>query len=125
MSMVIQRMQSKGNCYIYFEMYIWVGMTGVPIYNTLITIVLLVHLLLHLAKQLVEGGIYDCVLALGFEKRWKDLFKWNTLIELCALDKTISLKSMELMPTEETLHFAPRLFGNTGLEHMKRFGTKP
>ena len=44
-----------------------VGMTGVPIYNVNNNCST-GSSALHLAKNLVEGGIYDCVLALGFEK---------------------------------------------------------
>jgi len=40
--------------------------------------------------------------------------------------QTFVEKSIEIMPTTETPKgFAPLLFGNAGLEHMKVFGTKP
>jgi len=42
-----------------------VGMTGVPIYNVNNNCST-GSSAMHLAKQLVEGGIYECVLALGF-----------------------------------------------------------
>lgn len=47
-----------------------VGMTGIPIYNvnnncsTGSTA-------LNLGKKFIQGGIYDCVMALGFEKMGK------------------------------------------------------
>lgn len=40
------------------------------------------------------------------------------------LDKSF-LRSQELTQVEGNPPFAPRLFGNAGLEHMKLFGTKP
>lgn len=42
-----------------------VGMTGVPIYNVNNNCST-GSSALHLAKNLVEGGVYDCVLAVGF-----------------------------------------------------------
>ena len=44
-----------------------VGMTGIPIYNVNNNCST-GSSALHLAKNLVQGGVYDCVLALGFEK---------------------------------------------------------
>ncbi len=42
-----------------------VGMTGVPVYNVNNNCAT-GSTALHLAKNFVEGGIYDCVMALGF-----------------------------------------------------------
>jgi len=98
-------------------------MTGVPIYNVNNNCST-GSSALHLAKQLVEGGVYDCVLALGFEKMERGSLQMKYPDRTMPLDKAIQ-KSMELVPTEGNPPFAPRLFGNAGLEHMKLFGTKP
>ena len=98
-------------------------MTGVPIYNVNNNCST-GSSALHLAKNLVEGGVYDCVLALGFEKMEKGSLQMKYPDRTMPLDKCI-MKSMELMPTEGNPPFAPRLFGNAGIEHMKLFGTKP
>lgn len=42
-----------------------VGMTGVPVYNVNNNCAT-GSTALHLAKNFVQGGIYDCVMALGF-----------------------------------------------------------
>jgi len=42
-----------------------VGMTGVPVYNVNNNCAT-GSTALHLAKNFVEGGVYDCVMALGF-----------------------------------------------------------
>lgn len=44
-----------------------VGMTGVPVYNVNNNCAT-GSTALHLAKNFVQGGVYDCVMALGFEK---------------------------------------------------------
>jgi len=47
-----------------------VGMSGVPIYNVNNNCAT-GSSALHLAKNLVAGGVYNCVLAAGFEKMAK------------------------------------------------------
>lgn len=44
-----------------------VGMTGVPVYNVNNNCAT-GSTALHLAKNFVQGGVYDCVMVLGFEK---------------------------------------------------------
>lgn len=98
-------------------------MTGVPIYNvnnncsTGSTA-------LHLAKNFVQGGIYDCVMALGFEKMERGSLSMKYPDRTNPLDKFL-LRSDELMKVEGNPPFAPRLFGNAGIEHMNLFGSKP
>lgn len=59
-----------------------VGLTGIPVYNvnnncsTGSTA-------LFLAKQLVSGGVADCVLALGFEKMERGSLGMSSLHSLC------------------------------------------
>jgi sterol carrier protein 2 len=65
-----------------------VGMTGVPIYN-LNNNCSTGSTALHLAKQLIEGGIYDCVLALGFEKMEKGSLQMKYPDRTMPLDKII------------------------------------
>lgn len=47
-----------------------VGMTGIPIYNVNNNCST-GSSALHLAQQFITGGLYDCALALGFEKMEK------------------------------------------------------
>jgi acetyl-CoA acetyltransferase len=98
------------------------GLTGVPIYNvnnncsTGSTA-------LFLAKQLVEGGLADCVMALGFEKMERGSLKQNFPDHTPPIDKHM-LRMMELREFEPTIP-APQVFGNAGRDHMERFGSTP
>ncbi len=99
------------------------GLTGVPVYNvnnncsTGSTA-------LMMARQFVEGGIADCVLALGFEKMQKGSLKGAGFDDRAMpLDKHYT-KMIELRGWEESPP-APQIFGNAGREHMERYGTTP
>lgn len=96
------------------------GMTGIPIYNvnnncsTGSTA-------LFMAKQLVEGGIADCVMAIGFEKMEKGSLGAKYTDRTNPMDRHIGLMA-------ELRGFAPappaaQMFGNAGREHMERYGT--
>ena len=96
------------------------GLTGIPIYNvnnncsTGSTA-------LFLAKQLVEGGLADCVLAAGFEKMEKGSLGAKYMDRTNPMDKHMLLM-MELRQFAPAPP-APQLFGNAGREHMDRYGT--
>ena len=98
------------------------GLTGVPIYNvnnncsTGSTA-------LFLAKQLVEGGLADCTMALGFEKMERGSLKQNFPDHTPPIDKHL-LRMMELRAFEPVVP-APQVFGNAGRDHMERYGTTP
>lgn len=68
-----------------------VGMTGVPVYNVNNNCAT-GSTALHLAKNFVEGGIYDCVMALGFEKMERGSLSMKYPDRTNPLDKTF-LKS--------------------------------
>ena len=98
------------------------GLTGIPVYNvnnncsTGSTA-------LFMAKQLVEGGISDCVLALGFEKMEKGSLGAKFTDRTNPLDKRF-----ELMVSLRGFAAAPptaQFFGNAAREHMERYGTTP
>src|SRR5687767_12365216 len=96
------------------------GRTGIPIYNvnnncsTGSTA-------LFLAKQLVSGGVADCVMAAGFEKMEKGSLGAKYMDRTNPMDKhmllMMQLREFAAAPP------APQLFGNAGREHMDRFGT--
>ena len=96
------------------------GLTGIPIYNvnnncsTGSTA-------LFLAKQLVEGGLADCVMAVGFEKMEKGSLGAKFMDRVNPLDKHMMLmmELREFAPAPP----APQLFGNAGREHMEKYGT--
>ncbi|MBX3184983.1 MAG: lipid-transfer protein [Polyangiaceae bacterium] len=96
------------------------GLTGIPIYNvnnncsTGSTA-------LFLAKQLVEGGLADCVLAAGFEKMEKGSLGAKYQDRVNPMDRHM-LRMMELREFAPAPP-APQMFGNAGREHMERYGT--
>jgi sterol carrier protein 2 len=97
------------------------GMTGIPVINvnnncsTGSTA-------LYLARQAIESGAADCVLALGFEQMnpgalgsvFQD--RPNPFVDFNAL--TDDLVGMHDVP------LALRMFGGAGLSHMQKYGTK-
>jgi acetyl-CoA acyltransferase len=96
------------------------GLTGIPVVN--------VNnncssgsTALFMARQLVEGGIVDCALALGFEKMEPGS------LSLEARDRESPLARHEaVMVRARGKTGAPptsQMFGNAGLEHMERYGT--
>lgn len=98
-----------------------VGLTGIPIYNvnnncsTGSTA-------LFMAKQFIEGGLSECVLALGFEKMERGSLgsKWDDRTN--PMDQHVSMM-MEVRGFAKA-PVAPQMFGNAGREHMDKYGTK-
>jgi acetyl-CoA acyltransferase len=97
------------------------GLTGIPVYNvnnncsTGSTA-------LFMARQLVEGGLADCVLAVGFEKMQKGSLGSTFNDRTNPMDKHITamvgLREFTGAPP------APWMFGNAGRDHMERYGTR-
>ena len=98
-----------------------VGRTGIPVFNvnnncsTGSTA-------LMLAKQAVEGGVADCVLAVGFEQMQKGALeaKWT--------DRTNPMdQHVNVMSEQQGFGQAPptaQMFGGAGREHRWKYGTK-
>ncbi|XP_040087100.1 sterol carrier protein 2 isoform X1 [Oryx dammah] len=96
------------------------GLTGIPIINvnnncsTGSTA-------LFVARQLVQGGLADCVLALGFEKMEKGPIAVNSLNRANPLDKHIEVLINKYGLSAYPV--APQMFGRAGKEHMEKYGT--
>jgi acetyl-CoA acyltransferase len=98
------------------------GLTGIPVTNvnnncsTGSTA-------LFMARQLVRGGISDCVLALGFEKMQKGSLQANFLDREQPVGRhyaaLFELREPEAAPP------APQMFGMAGREHMEKYGSNP
>ncbi|XP_044286094.1 sterol carrier protein 2 isoform X2 [Varanus komodoensis] len=107
-----------GQCAIYHSL----GLTGIPIINVNNNCAT-GSTALFVARQLIQGGLANCVLALGFEKM-KSGFLPATNFEdrLNPLDKhlevMINVHGLAAAP------FAPQFFGNAAKEHMEKYGTK-
>ncbi|RMF24400.1 MAG: lipid-transfer protein [Deltaproteobacteria bacterium] len=99
-----------------------IGITGIPIYNVNNNCAT-GSTALFMAKQFIEGGIADCVLALGFEKMEKGSLGIKYDDRINPLDKHFSLM-VELRGFAQAPG-APQFFGNAGREHMDKYGTKP
>ncbi len=97
------------------------GLTGIPVYNvnnncsTGSTA-------LFMAKQLVEGGAAECVLALGFEKMEKGALGSKFSDRLNPMDKhfEVMLNKQGFDPMAPP---AAQMFGGGGREYMERYGT--
>lgn len=98
-----------------------VGLNGCPIYNvnnncsTGSTA-------LMLAKQIIESGSADCALALGFEKMERGSLTSKFLDRTNPMDKHVQLM-VDIAGINER-PITAQMFGNAGLEHMKKYGTK-
>ncbi len=98
------------------------GLTGIPIYNvnnncsTGSTA-------LFMAKQVIEGGLASCVLAMGFEKMEKGSLGAKYMDRTIPLDKHVM--SMIAQRGMDQAPMAPQMFGNAGREHMEKYGSKP
>jgi sterol carrier protein 2 len=96
------------------------GMTGIPIINvnnncsTGSTA-------LYLARQAVESGMSDAVIAVGFEQMARGALQ-NVFSDRAApLDRFVAAADEAQGPTEAPM--AIRLFGGAGAEHQARYGT--
>jgi sterol carrier protein 2 len=97
------------------------GLSGIPIYNVNNNCAT-GSTALFMAKQLVEGGIAECALALGFEKMEKGSLGIKYTDRTNPMDKHFKLM-VEQRGFEPKAPGAPQMFGNAGLEHMERYGT--
>jgi acetyl-CoA acetyltransferase len=98
-----------------------VGLTGIPVVNVNNNCST-GSSALFLARQAIEGGLAECVLALGFEQMEKGALgsKWT--------DRTNPMdKHVAVMNKEQGFTAAPpaaQMFGGAGREYRWRWGTK-
>ena len=96
------------------------GTTGIPVYNVNNNCAT-GSTALFMAKQFVEGGLADCVMALGFEKMEKGSLGIKFTDRTNPMDKHFGLM-VELRGLAQAPG-APQMFGNAGREHMEKYGT--
>ena len=98
-----------------------VGCTGIPIVNvnnncsTGSTA-------LFLARQAIEGGVADCVLAVGFEQMVPGALGMIFNDRKRTLDCHLS-RQVELQGWDDTAPMAAQQFGGGGLDYQQRYGT--
>ncbi|TNV73570.1 hypothetical protein FGO68_gene17115 [Halteria grandinella] len=97
-----------------------VGMTGIPLVNVNNNCST-GSSALYLAAQAVKSGVNDCALAFGFEKMFTGSHQTFFTDRTVPID-TFLIKDNELRGNAKA-PFAPRLFGNAGVEHMQKYGT--
>lgn len=96
------------------------GMTGIPVINvnnncsTGSTA-------LFTARQLVEGGIVECALALGFEKMERGALASKFTDRLNPMEKHVEV--MAKKQGFDASPFAAQMFGGAGREHREKYGT--
>ncbi|MFH8792857.1 thiolase C-terminal domain-containing protein [Streptomyces sp. NPDC017941] len=101
------------------------GLTGVPVYNVNNNCAT-GSTALMLARQLVEGGTSDCVLALGFEKMRRGALGAGSGDGDFATSPVA--RHYGVMAARHGFEAAPptaQIFGNAAREHMERYGTTP
>ncbi|EHB06327.1 Non-specific lipid-transfer protein, partial [Heterocephalus glaber] len=97
------------------------GLTGIPIINvnnncsTGSTA-------LFMARQLIQGGLADCTLALGFEKMEKGSLASKFPEKTNPIDKHLDVLINKYGLSAHPL--TPQMFGSAGREHMEKYGTK-
>ncbi len=75
---------------------------------------------LYIARQAVQGGMYDCALALGFEVMNPGPLKGNFPERTPPLDKGITIMA-ELAGIDKA-PLNPQIFGNAGIEYCEKNG---
>ncbi|MFF4114245.1 lipid-transfer protein [Streptomyces sp. NPDC001714] len=99
------------------------GLTGVPVYNVNNNCATGATALM-LARQLVEGGTADCVLALGFEKMKRGALGGGADGSDFATSPVA--RHYGVMAARHGFEMTPptaQIFGDAAREHMERYGT--
>ncbi|MET9466347.1 lipid-transfer protein [Streptomyces sp. NPDC006544] len=99
------------------------GLSGVPVYNVNNNCAT-GSTALMMARQFVEGGLNDCVLALGFEKMKKGALGGGS--DGGDFKTSPVARHYGIMAAGHGFEMSPptaQIFGNAAREHMKRYGT--
>ncbi|MGW7274624.1 lipid-transfer protein [Streptomyces sp. NPDC054864] len=99
------------------------GLTGVPVYNVNNNCAT-ASTALMMARQFVEGGINDCVLALGFEKMARGALGGGS--DGGDFKTSPVARHYGIMAARHGFEMTPptaQIFGDAAREHMERYGT--
>ncbi|MFF1353058.1 lipid-transfer protein [Streptomyces sp. NPDC058297] len=99
------------------------GLTGVPVYNVNNNCATGSSALM-LARQFVEGGINDCVLALGFEKMQRGALGGGA--DSGDFKTSPVARHYGIMAAKHGFEMSPptaQIFGDAAREHMEKYGT--
>jgi sterol carrier protein 2 len=99
-----------------------VGMTGIPIINVNNNCST-GSSALYMSKSVIEGGLYECAIAVGFEKMERGALTSKYKDRINPMQSHVNLfyelHGMEAAP------ITAQMFGAAGKEHMQKYGTKP
>jgi acetyl-CoA acetyltransferase len=98
-----------------------VGLTGIPVFNVNNNCSTGSSALM-LAKQAIEGGVAECVIAIGFEQMEKGALQAKWTDRTNPLDKHVGV--MNDAQGVNQAPFAAQMFGGAGREYRWRYGTK-
>ncbi|MFF5702918.1 beta-ketoacyl synthase N-terminal-like domain-containing protein [Streptomyces sp. NPDC012794] len=101
------------------------GLTGVPVYNVSNNCAT-GSTALMMARQFVQGGLADCVLAVGFEKMKRGALGGGADGGDFAASPVA--RHYGIMAAAHGFEMSPptaQIFGNAAREHMERYGTTP
>ncbi|KAF8372937.1 hypothetical protein PRIPAC_79366 [Pristionchus pacificus] len=97
------------------------GFTGIPIFNVN-NACASGSSGVFLCKQIIESGNADCVLACGFERMGRgSLENQQTAIDDRATSADKHLEVMQRTFGMQAAPFAAQMFGNAGIEHMRKY----
>ncbi|WP_367041417.1 lipid-transfer protein [Streptomyces sp. Je 1-332] len=99
------------------------GLTGVPVYNVNNNCAT-ASTALMMARQFVEGGVNDCVLALGFEKMARGALGGGS--DGGDFKTSPVARHYGIMAARHGFEMTPptaQIFGDAAREHMERYGT--
>ncbi|XP_047582105.1 sterol carrier protein 2 isoform X2 [Lutra lutra] len=102
------------------SIYHSLGLTGIPIINVNNNCAT-GSTALFVARQLIQGGMADCVLALGFEKMEKGSIVTNSSHRINPIDKHLEVLINKYGLSAKPV--APQMFAFAGKEHMEKYGT--
>ena len=98
-----------------------VGLTGIPVINVSNNCST-GSTALYLARQAIEGGLAECVLALGFEKMEKGALTNKYSDRANPLEPHVDL--MNKVQGVNQAPFAAQMFGGAGREYRWKYGTR-
>ncbi|XP_022352905.1 non-specific lipid-transfer protein isoform X2 [Enhydra lutris kenyoni] len=102
------------------SIYHSLGLTGIPIINVNNNCAT-GSTALFIARQLIQGGMADCVLALGFEKMEKGSIVTNSSHRINPIDKHLEVLINKYGLSAKPV--TPQMFAFAGKEHMEKYGT--
>lgn len=99
-----------------------VGLTGIPIVN-LNNMCASGSTALYLARQMVELGAADCVLAVGFEQMMPGAIG-SVYRDRKHVGDHLARSMIELQGHDPSVPFAAQQFGGAGVDYQRRYGTR-